>query len=173
MKNNFKPIFKYIKIIIKHKWFIFISGRRLKVSLWRLIKHDLSKFRWSELTHYARRFYGDNSDPDGFTYCWIRHQNRNDHHWEYWIIRRPGDKYNPIKNIKPLEIPDQSVREMIADWLAAGRAYIGEWPNPNNWQWLSEQWDRMYLHPNTSRKIIGLIKEYREKYYKNDYKYIK
>ena len=49
---------QYLKYIIRHKKYVFIAGRVLKVSIWRLIIHDWSKFLPSEWKAYADYFYG-------------------------------------------------------------------------------------------------------------------
>jgi hypothetical protein len=74
---------KYFWLTLKHKWFVFISGLKLGVPIWRLIKHDWTKFLPSELPHYQRQFFGAADDPRGYIKCWLHHQNSNDHHWEY------------------------------------------------------------------------------------------
>ena len=48
------PCFKYFVLILKHKWFVFLEGRRLGVSMWRLMIHDWTKFLPSELPHYSK-----------------------------------------------------------------------------------------------------------------------
>lgn len=50
--------FKYISYIIRHKWFVLYAGILTGASLWRLAKHDWTKFLPSEWTPYTRKFYG-------------------------------------------------------------------------------------------------------------------
>ena len=145
---------KYIMLTFKHKWFVFLAGLRLKVSLWRLITHDLSKLLPSELPHYQRQFFGDRSDPEGFAACWVKHQNRNEHHWEYWVNR--SDKGSPVR------MPEQAIREMVADWLGASRAYEGRWPVMGDWPWLAENFHKTNLHNDTCRKVVDLLEGLRD-----------
>lgn len=149
---------KYLLLTLRHKWFVFLAGLRTKAPLWRLLIHDWSKFLPSELPYYQRQFFGDKGDPDGFAVAWLRHQNHHPHHWEFWITRT-GHFQNDCGDNVPLPMPEWAVREMVADWLGAGRAYEGKWPSMNNWIWLNRNRDRILarLHPTTIERIEALI----------------
>ena len=163
---------KYIRHIVKvfnHKWFVLLAGLQTKAPLWRLIIHDLSKLSPSEMRGYAWKFYASEKerselsgklmmefgigdlipwglDPsDWWEYAWLHHQNSNPHHWEYWI-RRPTRE--------PLAMPEWAVREMVADWMAAGKSYSGEWPQENGWEWLEENYPRIQGHLNQMTKEL-------------------
>jgi hypothetical protein len=75
-------------------------------------------------------------------YAWLHHQKWNKHHWEYWVIPSHG----------PLNMPDKYVREMVADWFAAGRAFDGAW-DAKNWYLRQD----LLLHPLTRVKVEGLL----------------
>ena len=49
-------LLKYLKYVIKHKWYTFVECCRLGIP-WLGIIHDLSKFLPSELFTYAEWFY--------------------------------------------------------------------------------------------------------------------
>ncbi len=149
---------KYAWLAIKHKWFVLLAGRKTGACLWDLLIHDLSKFRPSELPHYGRQFFGAADDPEGFIRCWLRHQNRNKHHWEYWIPRTGHNRCDPpYADNEPIPMPMRYVREMIADWMGAGRAYEGRWPNWNSWAWFQKNVGRMRLHDDTWARIQKVI----------------
>lgn len=147
----------YFFLTIKHKWYVFLAGRKTGVPLWRLIKHDWSKFTLAEYPHYQRQFFGDKNCP-GFPAAWLHHQNLNDHHWEYWVPRS-GHTQDGRKRFNPIEMPWVCVREMVADWMAAGKAYQGEWPDKNRFQWLIDNQYDMNLHPITKSKIVYILKD--------------
>lgn len=147
----------YFWLTLKHKWYVFIAGRKLGVPLWRLVKHDWTKFTLSEYPHYQRQFFGDKQAP-GFASAWLHHQNVNDHHWEYWIPRSGHAKGNSSDNI-PLPMHEEAAREMIADWFAACKAYDGFWPSQDNWPWISKNFHKIKLNPFTRTKVIELLKE--------------
>lgn len=159
-KSNIIPCIKYVILTVKHKWFVFLAGFKLKVSIFRLLFHDMSKFTLKELPHYGRNFFGEKNDPNGFIKCWIHHQNHNDHHWEYWIPRTGNSKCNPpYPDNLPIEMPESAIREMIADWIGASKAYEGKWPDFGNWYWYEKNKERIIVHPNTRKKIDKIIGE--------------
>lgn len=129
---------KYLKYVIRHKWFVFLECRKLKRT-WLGIIHDWSKFRPSEFIPYARYFYGNypkynemagdcrnriklyKEDIDNrFDKAWLCHIHRNKHHWQYWLLQEDegGQKNIPI--------PIKYLNEMVADWHGAGRAITGK-----------------------------------------------
>ena len=156
-----KPILKYLWIAIKHKWYVFLAGLRVDAHIWDLIIHDWHKFTWAELPHYGRQFYGDGNDPDGWAKCWLHHQNLGKHHREYWVMRSGA---GTGRDGEMLEIPDQYLREMVADWLAAGKAYEGSWPDPNNWGWWNHNKKQIEedMPADTFGRLLEIIKELQE-----------
>jgi len=149
---------KYILLTIKHKYFVFKAGIKLKVPIWQLIIHDWSKFLlWKS---YNNVFFGDKSMDYEFSHAWLYHQNHEKHHWEYWIPRSSHNRVDStMTKIEPIEMPEKYVREMIADWLGAGRAYEGKYPDPKNWTWYETNKERIFkqLHPSTQKKVSEII----------------
>jgi hypothetical protein len=146
---------KHLKTTLLHKWYVFIAGRRLRVPFWRLFRHDLGKLTPAEFGSYGQ-FHGDRSDPDGFAFAWLDHQNRNDHHWEFWVGRSShvkGGRHGPMS------MPMPAVREMVADWFAAGKVYAGAWPDPLNFAWYVQNKGRMQLHRDTQMRIELVLVE--------------
>ena len=144
-KFRFKWLLKHVSVVLKHKWFVFVAGRQTGVSYWRMLIHDWTKLLPIEALAYARYFNGSKDDPEGFARAWLHHQNCNPHHWEYWIARS-GHKVGPGE-AKVLEMPEQFVHEMVADWMAASRAYTGSWDMT---KWLRENfWTKITLHPKS------------------------
>lgn len=156
---------KYFWLTVRHRWFVFRAGLRLGVPLWRLLIHDLSKFSPQELPHYNRQFFGNptkpKSDPQGFAIAWLHHQNHNAHHWEYWMPRTGHNRGGVDAVNGCLPMPEWAVREMVADWLGAGRAYDGYWPQPLAWTWLEHARSKMMFHPNTELILDDVLKELR------------
>lgn len=154
------PTIKYLWLTIKHKWYVFIAGMAMGCPIWRLIKHDWTKFLPSELPHYGKQFFGKANDPCGFIGCWVHHQNRNDHHWEYWIPRTGHNRCTPpYPDGEPIPMPEDAILEMVADWIGASRAYEGRWPTRRNWPWLQSNIDKIKLHPDTRIKLNEILKE--------------
>ena len=156
--NNIVPMFKYFKLTIKHKYFVFLAGLKLQVPIWRLILHDWTKLLPKELASYGRQFFGTSDKPEEFMHTWLRHQNRFDHHWEYYIPRTGHNRCTPpYRDNEPLEMPYNAVKEMVADWLAASRAYEGKWPMSEDWEWFRTNFHKVRLHPNTHRHVLNLL----------------
>lgn len=159
--NNIIPSIKYAWLTAKHKFYVYKAGKWTGAPWWRLIVHDLSKFGPKELPHYGRHFFGDKSDPEGFARAWQHHWTHNHHHWEYWVIVTQHTKNkNHISDEIALDMPEAYIREMVADWLGAGRAYEGSWPDSDqNWTWLNNNLHKMKLSKNTLLTLEKVLKE--------------
>jgi hypothetical protein len=142
---------QYAALALVHKYFVMRAGWWTRAQMWRLLIHDWSKFMPTELPYYARKFFGDDKDPEGWAWAWLHHQNANPHHWEYWVKRSPS--------ITSLRMPEWAIREMVADWLAASRAYSRRWPTLTNWPWLERELPRLRerLHPETYVSALALV----------------
>lgn len=159
-RGSMKSWLKYFWVVIKHKWFVFLACFRLGVPLWRALVHDWTKLLPWNFFPYARQFYGDKTKPAKFASAWLRHQNRHDHHWEFWIPRTGhnlGD--GEYGDMIPIRMPMVCVREMVADWLAAGRAYEGKWPDLRNWTWFERNSEKImsHVHPHTAYDIGSVM----------------
>jgi len=172
MKAQIKTYWKYLRYVLKHKWFVFLGCLKFKVPLWKAIIHDWDKFLPDEWSGYADWFFGSKSFEewsrakhtymaaeaapwgffmkDRFDVAWLFHQNRNRHHWNFWILR------NDLSEMFALPMPEADVREMLADWYGAGWAITGK-PNPQ--LWYDRNKDRMNLHPQTRSLIERLLLE--------------
>jgi hypothetical protein len=126
---------QYASYVARHKWFVFRAGLKTAAPIWRLLIHDWSKLTPAEWGPYVEMFYGD-PIPDvaysgeagerhrrqqAFDAAWLHHQHRNPHHWQHWLLREDDGL------TKALKMPDGLVREMVADWMGAGRAITGKW----------------------------------------------
>lgn len=136
----------------KHIAFVKQAGYSIDVPLEQLAIHDASKYSFEEFPHYARSFHGDRGDPAGFAVAWLHHQNRNPHHWEYWITRSDSKGASGAVN-SCLPMPEQYVREMVADWMGASMAYTGSWAID---EWCMKNVPNMKLHPAT-HQLLGIV----------------
>lgn len=133
-----------LKTICMHKYYLFVSGRELGVSTWRIIKHDWSKLTPLEFWEYTKKFKLGIDDPCGWSAAWQHHIAHNDHHIEHWTQRALLNGWlGPSINPKVVEeygcwMPDEAIRETIADWVAASLAYSGEHPVAGKWMWANE-----------------------------------
>lgn len=125
---------KHFKKICKHKYWV--AHYCFKCGLyWRGIKHDMSKFSPIEFWESVKYYQGDRSPIDaakedkGWSAAWMHHKGRNTHHYEYW-----QDNFDNGGN--PLIMPYEDNCEMLCDYLAAGRAYMGKnFSFTSEWKW--------------------------------------
>lgn len=148
-----KKYLKYLSYVFRHKWFVFQECRKFKKLFWQGLVHDWSKFLPDEMIPYANYFYGGDKRKDrfyspsqgyaNFNYAWLKHQHRNPHHWQHWVLQEDnGDAF-------PMEMPTKYVFEMVADWRGAGKAQgFNDTP-----AWYQKNKDKMILHPET-RKLV-------------------
>ncbi len=151
----------YLKYVLRHKWFVFLACFEMRVPIWIAILHDWDKFLPDEFIPYARCFY----KPDGskqykeafLPFAWNHHQKRNKHHWQYWLLT--WDRGETVA----LEMPDLWRREMIADWIGAGKA-LGK---PDTLAWYEANKDKMILHPKTHEWVKATLERRQEQYYQD------
>ena len=102
------------------------------------LAHDWSKFLPDEFLPYAVYFWGDGGQ-EAFDVAWLKHQNRNPHHWQWWILVNDED------DDKVLDMPGRYRKEMLADWRGAGRSY----GNSDTTGWYLKNNGKMQLHDDT------------------------
>lgn len=137
-----------------HRHLVFRFCCRVGIPLQGLL-HDLSKFTPTEFIPSVRYFQGNMSPigaerrANGYSMAWLHHKARNKHHWEYWVeFRDDGTEYY-------VKMPMKYLKEMLCDWLAAGKTY-----NRTTWQpfyplrYFTEHEKYYKLHPET--KVFAL-----------------
>lgn len=82
--------------------------------------------------------------------AWNRHQKRNRHHWQWWLITWDRGETNA------LPIPEADIREMVADWIGAGWAIVGR---PNPLPWYEQNKTKIILHDDSRVTLERLLKE--------------
>lgn len=144
-------IIRYLKLLIK-SWLTTLFRIVFKDTyLKALLIHNWTKFTRSEYPAYRKRFYGPGrgkADEDlpadlriDYDRAWKHHQKANDHHWQYWLLFLDrGGKC-------PLYMPDAARKEMIADWIGAGKAYhspMREVIHPQTYAWIEKELERRF-----------------------------
>lgn len=164
---------RYASYVARHKWFVFRAGLKTGAPLWRLVIHDWSKLTPAEWFPYVQTFYGRDGefcreawrigvwlrlprghrlrDSAAFDKAWLHHQHRSPHHWQHWLLREDDGP------VKALPMPEPLVREMVADWMGAGRAITGRWGVDG---WYAENAQKMLLAPETRALVEGLLSEH-------------
>jgi hypothetical protein len=97
-------------------------------------------------------FYGESpKDTKSFDIAWLKHQKRNDHHWQWWILAEDSG------NFKTMEMSIDATFEMVCDWWGASRAQgNGDWQGV--FGWYEENQHKMELHPNTRDLVESILK---------------
>jgi len=161
-----KRHFKYLKYVLRHKWFVAIQCIRHGI-FFRALTHDFSKFRPSEWFAYVNYFHGDKEpkelkNPTGyykptdtgdaaFDFAWLLHQKRNRHHWQWWILPEDGG------GIKILPMNKTDRLEMLCDWWGASRAQgNGGWDGVLRWYEANK--GKMQFHHETQAWIEWFLK---------------
>lgn len=148
---------KYLKYIIRHKYYV--AQECFKYGLyWRGIMHDMSKLLPSEFFAYADYFYA-NGDERAFDMAWLKHQKRNDHHWQWWILNEDSGAS------KYMEMSWDAMTEMICDWVGAGKAMGKVSPKDDPFYetraWYRANQNKIRLNITTRQWVkfrIGIIK---------------
>jgi hypothetical protein len=86
-----------------------------------------------------------------FEAAWGLHQKRNRHHWQFWLSAPAGGEPTPTP------MPERYVREMVADWVGAGRAITGRVEVA---EWYARNRERMQLAPATRDQVERLLAEH-------------
>ena len=146
---------KYIAYIIKHKYYVMLECIKLGIPL-RGVLHDLHKFLPSEFIPYAKYYYGNANKykilEEQMDVAWLKHQNRAKHHWQYWCLIEED-----TASIKALPMPDKYRKEMLADWIGAGKATNSKLTTK---EWYYANRDYMTLHPATKYWIEQQLVNY-------------
>jgi hypothetical protein len=149
LKNTFRHLWK----ILKHKYWVLHYCHQAGIT-WRGIKHDMSKFSPVEFWESVRYYQGNRSPIDackeanGYSKAWLHHKGRNQHHYEYW-----QDNFD--NGGKPLQMPFEDAKEMLCDYLGAGRAYMGKkFSYEAEFEWWKKKCEKpLAMHPQT----VGFI----------------
>lgn len=158
--NNKLTLHKMLKhwktIRIHRKWvrhYCHIAG-----ITWRGITHDLSKYSPTEFFESARYWTGTHSPIEeakrekGVSRAWLHHRGRNTHHWAYW-----ADNFSEGFVIHPMPMDD--FVEMVCDFLAAGRAYLGKhfsYSSERSW-WLNERVQGCAAMNSINKQMLDII----------------
>lgn len=140
-------VWKHFKKIMVHKYWVAKYAFKTGIP-WQGITHDLSKFSPVEFWESVKYYQGNGSPIDackkanGYSMAWMHHKGRNPHHYEYW-----QDNFDHGGN--PLIMPYKYTVEMLCDYLAAARAYMGKdftYDAEFEW-WLKKNENGLAMHP--------------------------
>lgn len=170
--NNLKKYIKHFNTITKHKIEVFKECKKMGIT-WQGIVHDLSKYSILEFFTSAKYFQGDRSPIDaekeanGYSLAWANHKAKNKHHWQYWV-----DWDSSGRNM-PMKIPKKYIKEMICDWVGAGKIYgNGKWNNSEPLEYWNRKQSTFIMHEDTKYIINLCLIIYKSFYGKERYETI-
>lgn len=156
-----KNIIRHTKLVLKHKWYVFIYCTKLGMLL-RGLKHDMSKFSPTEFWESVKFYNGKKSpiqickEKNGYSKAWLHHKGRNKHHPEYWV-----DKTAPEKT--PM-IPYKYVVEMICDKLSASRVYNGkDWTNSSELDYWNKEKHIIEINKHIEEMLTEVFEQVAQK----------
>ena len=137
---------------------------------WQGLKHDLSKYSWTEFSEGARYWQGTRSpnnaerEQAGFSTAWLHHKGRNKHHYEYWLdYNTRAASGRDHKTIVPCKMPGRYVVEMFMDRIAACKVYKGDaYKCSDPWDYYVGGKTWQFLHPETAALLEKLLKMLRD-----------
>lgn len=158
-KITLRKIFGHFGTVLKHKWWVYQYARLLGIP-WRGIKHDLSKFHPVEFWESVRYWDGKSSPiprckaDRGHSLAWQHHKGHNPHHYEYWVD-------NLDQGGVPIKMPWNDLLELVADYLGAGRAYLGKrFTYTGEYQWWKKQLEsgeKTKMHKSTKDMVEFML----------------
>lgn len=146
-------IFKHFKKVCVHKYWVFYYCCKAGIPVQGLL-HDISKFSPTEFFESVKYYQGTSSPIDackkenGLSAAWMHHKGRNKHHYEYW-----QDNFD--NGGTPIEMPIKYKKEMICDYLGAGKAYYGKdftYMKEYLW-WQEKKKNPLAMHPNVKQFV--------------------
>lgn len=150
------------KSLQQHVRFVREAGVELKVPESQLAIHDKSKWTEDEFPRYAANFHGKTSPvnaqrvADNMALAWLHHIHHNPHHWQFWMF---PDGYSPKSSSLEKGIifmPENYLREMVADWMGASMAYTGSW---DMLDWLNMNLKNVKLHSKSWLVLVKILEE--------------
>ena len=154
--------FSHLKTVMTHRHYVFRFCCRVGIP-WQGLVHDLSKFTPAEFRPSVRYYQGTSSPigaerrEKGYSMAWLHHKARNKHHWEYWVEFRDDGSIYLVK------IPMKYVKEMICDWLSAGKTYSGKnWQQGFPLEYFTNHESYYKLNPETKAfalKVLEMIRD--------------
>ena len=130
---------------------------------WQGLTHDLSKYNPVEFFESVKYYQGTRSPIDaakeskGCSDAWLHHKTHNKHHREYWT-----DNYD--SGTASICMPSKYAKEMLCDFLGAGRAYMGkDFTYQKEWDWWNNKLkEGIAIHPETAYFITAALYDLKE-----------
>lgn len=166
---------KHFRTITRHRHKVMAHCIKAGI-FWQGIRHDLSKYSFTEFIPGAKYYAGDHSPNEeerkknGYSKAWLHHKGRNQHHFEYWQDAVPKEH----KPLAPVEMPFKYVVEMFCDRVAASKIYKGAaYTDASAWEYYAPNRQALPMHPNTKALLEGWLLMLAEQGEEKTFRYIK
>ena len=152
--------FKHFVTITKHRHQVIRNGMTFGI-FWHCLRHDLTKYGWTEF-HLSAKYYAGTYSPvfnerlhnDYFSLICQHHTKRNKHHWEYWADFLRG-------RILAKQMPYVYAVEYVCDVLAASKVYNGKNFTPKvALDYFMGRKEHYYMAEGTKQFISWLLTKY-------------
>lgn len=173
--NAISRFFGHLSTITRHRHAVMKNCFRCGIPL-RGFLHDLSKYGPTEFWRGVKYYQGGKRSPNarekelfGYSVAWLHHKGKNRHHWEYWY-----DYSSKSAKYEPVEMPRKFLIEMFCDRVAACKVYRGnEYTDSSALEYYNMRNEYDFIHPETEKKLVFLLKMLADKGEKETFAYIK
>lgn len=104
----------------------------------------------------------------GYSLAWLHHKGRNKHHYEYWVDNMDNGGMG-------LNIPIKYKKEMICDYMGAGKAYYGKsFTIEKEYKWWQDKKSKpLVIHKETLSFIDDFFENLLKEGEKEAFKFLK
>lgn len=162
--------FKHFRLITAHRHRVIRNASHMGI-FWHSLKHDLTKYGWTEF-HTSCKYYVGNHSPvfeerlynQYFSKVCQHHTKRNPHHWEYWADFFGG-------RILVKRMPWKYSCEYVCDVLSASYTYNPKGFKPDTaYQYFIGKIDHYFMNNASKEFIAWCLKSYAESGWKHLHK---
>lgn len=164
---SIKKLFGHLKVVTIHRFKVFVYCCKAGIPL-NGLKHDLSKFSYTEFTRSVKYFKGTASpilnerlENEYYSDISVHHTNKNKHHFEFWVDIFKGD-------LVLKKMPLKYAIEYALDMISASSTYEGKnFKREDVLNFFLERKDHYLMHEATKEFVIYVLNEYKENGFKN------
>lgn len=135
----------------------FIDPEKMYEAMANAELHDESKYSKEEYDAYDAYFYGNfersRKVQSDFDRAWLHHIHLNPHHWQHWVLLEDDPNLGSFGKV--LDMPEEYIYEMIADW------WTFSWRNNNLmeiFKWYSEHRNLINMSNRTRLRTEQILK---------------
>lgn len=151
---------KHLRLITSHRHLVIKNAFHMGI-FWHALKHDLSKYSYTEF-HTSAKYYAGNHSPvfeerihnQYFSRICQHHTRRNPHHWEYWTDFFCG-------RILMKTMPWVYATEYVCDVLSASYTYNPkEFTPESGLRYFNAHKDRYFMTTASKEYITWCLEKY-------------